>query len=63
MAEKSAFDYVNENLGIAIYVRYVLRPAYTTGAARAASRTATPSTPTGSSTRLTCGAGTIPLTH
>lgn len=63
MAEKSTFDYVNEILGIANYVRDVLRPAYTTEAARAASRTATPSAPTGSSTRLTCGAGAILSTH
>lgn len=33
MAEKFAFDYVNEILGIVNYVREVLRPAYTTGAA------------------------------
>lgn len=33
MAEKFAFDYVNEVLGIVNYVREVLRPAYTTGAA------------------------------
>lgn len=31
MAEKSAFDYVNEILGIANYVHDVLRPADTTG--------------------------------
>lgn len=33
MAEKFAFDYVNEILGIVNYVREVLRPAYTTGTA------------------------------
>lgn len=33
MAEKFAFDYVNEFLGIVNYVREVLRPAYTTGTA------------------------------
>lgn len=31
MAEKFAFNYVNEILGIVNYVREVLRPAYTTG--------------------------------
>lgn len=38
MAEKFAFDYVNEILGIVNYVREALCPAYTTGTARAASR-------------------------
>lgn len=38
MAEKFAFDYVNEILGIVNYVREVLHPAYTTGTAQAASR-------------------------
>lgn len=33
MAEKFAFDYVNEILGIVNYVREVLRPAFTTGTA------------------------------
>lgn len=33
MAEKFAFDYVNEILGMVNYVREVLRPAYTTGTA------------------------------
>lgn len=33
MAEKFAFDYVNEILGIVNYVREVLRSAYTTGTA------------------------------
>ena len=31
MVEKSAFDYVNEILGIANYVHDVLRPTDTTG--------------------------------
>ncbi len=33
MAEKFAFDYVNEILDIVNYAREVLRPAYTAGAA------------------------------
>lgn len=33
MAEKFAFDYVNEILGIVNYVREVLRPAFNTGTA------------------------------
>ena len=38
MAEKFAFDYVNEIFGIVNYAREALCPACTIGAARAASR-------------------------